>query len=189
MSGPYFQKQSWPDFEYNGTTYSLTHLDEYQFEVTDSTGVVRGVVVTFSDHCFTRERLPTDDAALLYPHSSRAGGCFCPERHGHSLNLRQHIAQAATREVWLLSGDDRYAIVPTVDHQGNRTLYGIVFSLDPVKGLPVHLHLRVRSAHPRDDRDIDTHGSVKFTHLVTLRIQNRHPKKRFERDRKRPRLT
>ena len=33
MSGPYFQQQSWSSFAYQGNTYDLTHLDEYEVEV------------------------------------------------------------------------------------------------------------------------------------------------------------
>jgi hypothetical protein len=188
MSGPYFHKQSWPPFVYAGVTYGFTHLDEYQLEVTDSARVNRRIAVTFSDHCFTRNPEAGDDPALRYAHSSRDCGHFCSERYQHSLNLAAHIGQAVMRNVWHL-GHDGYAIVPTVDHRGNRTLYGIVFSLDPVSGLPVDLHMRVKSAYPCDEKEIDTYGRIKFAHLVTLRMQGKHPKRIMDRHRKRPRVT
>lgn len=188
MSGPYFHKQSWLPFIYQGTSYTLTHLDEYQIEVTDSAKVVRRIAVTFSDHCFTRKPEPGDDPALLYPASSRNPGHFCVERYQHSLGLAGYIAQAVTHKVWHL-GHEGYAIVPTVDHQGNRTLYGIVFSLDAVTGLPVHLHMRVKSAHPRDEREIPTFGVIKFAHLVKLRMQGKHPNRIMDKHRPKPRVT
>jgi hypothetical protein len=188
MSGPYFRKQSWPTFEYEGTLYTFTHLDEYQFTITDSADVVRRIAVTFSDHCFTRAPEPGDNPALRYPHSDRPIGYFCTERYRHSLDLVGRIAQAVQHKVWHLDHEG-YAIVPTVDHQGKKTLYGIVFSLDPVTGLPVHLHMRVKSAHPRDERELVTYGDIGFARLVTLRVQRKHPKRIMAKGRKRPRLT
>jgi hypothetical protein len=45
MSGPYFQKQSWPVFTYQGQTYDFTHLDEYEVEVNDSGGTARRIAI------------------------------------------------------------------------------------------------------------------------------------------------
>jgi len=188
MSGPYFQKQRWPAFVYQDQRYDFDHLDEYVFDVSDSQSVVRHIAVTFTDHCFTREREAEDDDALIYPTSSRQPGCFCIDRYQHSLGLPVHIQRATTGEVWNIEGDN-FAIVPTVTHQGLRVLYGIVFSLDPVKGLPVDLHMRVKTAYPCDEKDIATFGSVRFRHLVALRMQKKRPKSIFDRRRKRPRAT
>lgn len=185
MSGPYLQKRSWPPFSYQGVVYEFTHLNEYQIEVIDSAQVQRKIAVTFSDHCFTRKPWPGDDPALLYPASTRAPGYFCAERYRRSWDLAAHIAAAVTRKVWHL-GHESYAIVPTVDSQGNRALYGIVFSLDPVTGLPIDLHMRVKSAHLRDDREIVTFGVVKFAHLVRLRMERKHPRRTMDRRRPRP---
>ena len=54
--------------------------------------------------------------------------------------------------------------MPVVTHQGVKVFYGIVFSLDRVKGLPVDLHMRVETAYPCDEKDIVTYGSVRFVH-------------------------
>lgn len=188
MSGPFFQKETWPAFVYQGTTYEFTHLNEYYVEVADSAKVMRRIAISFSDHCFTREPKPGDDPALRYAESSRNPGFFCVERYRLSLDLASHIARALGGSVWNL-GYEGYAVVPTVDHQGKRTLYGIVFSLDPVTGLPVQLHMRVKSAHPRNSSDIITYGIVKFSQLVTLRLQRKHPKRNVEKGRKRPWVT
>lgn len=188
MSGPYLQTTSWGSFAYQGQAYGLTHLDECQVDAVDSQKVTRRIAVTFSDHCFTREPRDGDDPALVFPGSTRRIGHFCVERYQLSLNLTAHVAQATTQKVWHL-GHDGYAIVPTVDHLGNRMLYGIVFSLDRVTGLPVDLHMRIKSAHPRDEREIVTYGLIKFAHLVTLRMQGKSPARILDRHRKRPRLT
>jgi hypothetical protein len=91
MSAPYFQKDRWPDFEYQGQRYGFDHLDEYVFQVEDSRKAARRIAVSFDDHCFTREWQAGDDAAWIYPRSSRRPGCFCPDRYQHSLHLPAHI--------------------------------------------------------------------------------------------------
>jgi hypothetical protein len=73
MNGPYFQKQSWSSFTYQGDAYDLTHLDEYEVEVADSQGTKRQIAVSFSDHCFTREPEAGDGIEVPAQHSpSRA---------------------------------------------------------------------------------------------------------------------
>ena len=187
MSGPYFQKQTWPVFAYQGQTYDFTHLDEYQFEVDDAAGVARRIAVSFSDHCFTREPVVGDDPGLLYPQSTRTLGYFCVERYGLSLNLGQHIAHAAEGKVWIVR-EAAFAAVPTTNLRGDKVLYGVIFSLDPVKGFPVHLHMRVETAYPCDERDIITYGNVRFAQLVKLRMQCRSPNRNLNRHRPKPRL-
>jgi hypothetical protein len=188
MSAPYFQKDRWPDFEYQGQRYGFDHLDEYVFQVEDSRKAARRIAVSFDDHCFTREWQAGDDAAWIYPRSSRRPGCFCPDRYQHSLHLPAHIQRATRGDVWNIQGEN-FAIVPTVTHQNLKVLYGIVFSLDPVKGLPVELHMRVKTAYPCDEHDIVTYGSVRFRHLVTLRMQRKRPGRITDQGRKKPRLT
>ena len=125
---------------------------------------------------------------LRYPQQhSRSPGYFCTDRYGLSLDLVQHIERATQRHVWNIR-DGNFAIVPVVTHQGVKVLYGIVFSLDRVKGLPVDLHMRVETAYPCDEKDIITYGSVRFALLVTLRMHGRNPKRILEKHRKRPRL-
>jgi hypothetical protein len=187
MSGPYFQKRSWTAFVYQGQTYEFTHLDEYEIEVVDSEEKTRRIAITFSDHCFTRQPEGGDDPMLCYPQSSRSPGYFCTDRYRLSLGLVQHIERATQRIVWNIR-DGNFAIIPIVNHQGVKVPYGIVFSLDRVKGLPVDLHMRVETAYPCDEKDVVTYGSVRFAHLVTLRMQGRNPKRILDRHRKRPRM-
>jgi hypothetical protein len=174
LAGPYFQKVSWGAFLYQGATYDLSHLDEYTFVVKDSRGVDRRIAVTFSDHCFTRKPVAGDDPALAYPASDRQPGYFCFERYQCTLGLVRHIAQAAEGHVWIVEGEN-FAAVPVVDSAGSRELYGIIFSLDPVKRLPIQLHLRVRSAYLCKGRIPITFGQVRFRHLVALRAAGKWP--------------
>jgi hypothetical protein len=191
MSGPYFQKKSWPPFVYGGATYGFGHLDEYQVEVVDSKKAQRVIAITFSDHCFTRDPKPGDEPSLQYLSGSRRQTYFCADRYQYSLGIACHIDQATRGKVWNVREkgvDNSFAIVPSIDHHGVRVLYGIVFNLDPVKGLPVDLHMRVKTAYPCDRNTIDTFGFVDFSHLVTLRMQRKHPKLLYDKGRKRPRI-
>jgi hypothetical protein len=109
------------------------------------------------------------------------------DRYRHSLALPDHILRAAGGEVWNVASDN-FAIVPTVTHQGVKMLYGILFSLDPVKGLPVDLHMRVKTVYPCDEKALITFSSIRFAHLVTLRMQRKRPNRIVDRGRKRPHL-
>jgi hypothetical protein len=100
MGGPYFQKQPWRAFSYQGTTYDLSHLDEFLFSVQDQRGVVRTIVVTFEDHCFTRDWEQGDHASLIYPGCSRNPGCFDFDRYACSLGIAQRLTAAASRKVY-----------------------------------------------------------------------------------------
>ena len=53
MAGSYFSNSSWAPFVYQGISYSLSHLNEYEFTIVDTDKMVRTVAVTFADHCFT----------------------------------------------------------------------------------------------------------------------------------------
>jgi hypothetical protein len=186
VNGPHFQRASWPAFVYQEVTYSLQHLDEYEFSVRGTDGVERCVAVSFSDHCFTRASTTGDDPALIYPTSDREPGFFCFERYRYSLGLRLHIAQAVQGTVWIVEGEN-FAVVPVVDYAGHRVLYGIVFSLDPVKRLPTHLHMRVRSAYLCTERIPATFGLVRFRHLVVLRAAGKWPGRNTSQHRRQPR--
>lgn len=189
MSGPYFQKESWPSFLYQGVSYEFTHLDEYEVEVTDSAKVTRRIAISFSDHCFTKDPEAGDDPALRYLPSTRPMGHFCLERYQRSLQLTHLLGEVVLgrEKVWIIESDN-FAAIPTVDHRGRRVLYGIIFSLDRVKKLPVDLDMRVRTAYLCDEKEITTYGQVRFSHLVTLRTQGKRPNRNLHRHRPRPRL-
>lgn len=175
MTGPYLQKSSWPSFTYQGTTYSLTHLDEYVFSAQDQSGANRNIVVTFDDHCFTRNCECGDPPDLRYPGCSRNPGCFCFDRYTCSLGITQHISAATSGNVWLLKGS-HFAIIPGVLFQGVIVDYGIVFNLDRVTGLhEIDLHMRVKSAYPFTQKKPTTYGRTRFKVLIDLRMRNKYP--------------
>lgn len=182
-------KPKWPPFEADGVSYVFEHLADFAFTCRDSDGVVHTVLVTFTDHVFTRNALSSDEPAHAFPGCSRQPhGYLCPTRYRMSFQLPALIEQVATQRVWSLTGADRYAQVPVVDDQGTRQLYAIVFSLDRISGLEQPLRMIIRSAHLCDRKPPDTFGEVRFAHLIKLRLGNKHPAKNHSRGRKQPRM-
>lgn len=181
----FYLQDTWGSFLYQGSRFDLTHLDEYQFSIEDSEKISRKIAVTFSDHCFTREFIDGADRGLIFAGGSRNQGIFCAERYSYSLRIREHINYAVSGHIMLSEGDN-YAIVPTVDKNGSSVLYGILFSLDKASGLPFDLHMRVKSAHLRDTKELITHGKTRFSHLVNLRMKGQRPKKNYGSRRHKP---
>lgn len=117
--------------------------------------------------------------------SDRQPGYFCFDRYDHTADLRNYIARATSGTVWTVDGDS-YAVVSIVDHKGTEVQYGIVFSLDRVTGLPVQLHMRVKTAYPRTERSLVTFGSVRFRHLIAPRMKGKRPGRVTDTHRKTP---
>lgn len=183
-----FPNPRWPAFSFERRDYDLGHLDEFTFGVRDSRGVERQIAVTFSDHCFTRKATVGDDPALYYPQRDRSPGCFCFDRYHHSFDLKMHITWAAGGKVWTVQGDS-FAIIPTLRHDGQPVLYGIVFSLQRVKGLPIDLWMRVKTAFPYTESLPETYGSTRFAHLVSLIMSGKNgPGRITDQNRRRPQL-
>ena len=189
MPGPYFQKDSWEPFVYEGSIYTLSHLDEHEIAVVDSAKRNLLVAVTYEDHCFTQKLEPGNDPALHYANSSRERACFSMERYRHSLSLPDYISSITTGKVWNVE-EKNFALLPVITESDRKMFYIIIFSLDPVKGLPVQLHLRVKTAYPRDSQPAPTtYGSVRFAHLAALRYKRKYPKKIFDRSRQHPKIS
>jgi len=190
MPSPYVRGVRWSPYVHGGSTYPFDHLCDFLLEVVDSAKVRRRLVVTFSDHVFTRDARGGDDPLRSFPGSTRRPpGHFCEIRYGCSLRLREIIEHCAQGDVWHLGGgDESYAQIPTIDQAGNAILYAVIFALDPVRELPFDLLMRVRSAYPCDESVPATFGSIRFRHLVALRAQSKRPKKVFGDKRQVPRL-
>lgn len=185
MPPPYFQKR-WPPFTVADVVYSFDHLDEFTLHVVDSAGHQRAIIVSYTDHVFTKDGTPQDDISALFPKCSRPSGVLCPRRYGLSLGLRGHIQYATGGEVWIVDGHDHYAHLPIVTHDGRDAMVAVMFSLEKVSGIPADLHMRIRSAYECDIRVPTTFGSVRFRHLVRLRMEGKRPPKRTERGRRQP---
>ena len=181
---------NWPPFSHKGITYDFGHLADLEVHFVDSTSIERLILVTFHDHCVTRDPVAGDDPALRFPGCSRkpGPGMFCAERYEHSKGLRAHLAAVAGQKVWVL-WDTNFAVIPCVTSKGKRVLYGIVFSLDKHTGDKYDLVLRVRSAYQCDEKKIETYGAVSFLTLVRLRLEGKQPRRIKDRNQKRPQLT
>ena len=195
MTDNFLIQKPWAPFTHDGKIFDLSHLNERIDYVVDSSKTKRIVLVTFADHCFTRLPIGTADAAPVYPSCSRTDGRFCIERYELSTKLNGHLDFSRLRDVWNTDNDEHYAIVRGVDYRGTRIEYAIIFSLARLKGIQaeggakVDLHMRVRTAHKRDNgRTVETFGSVKFNHLVRLAIENKRPAKVYDPYRKRPKV-
>lgn len=185
MTKGYLVAPPWERFVVGETTYDLSHLNEYTFLAEDSGGDDRTIIVSYEDHCFTRKPNGPDDATPLFPGCSREDGRFCAERFELSKEIRRHIEAALKGKVWN-STSDHYAIV-VIGEGDQKREYGIVFSLDRVKGIAnVDLHMRIRTAHPRTEDPLETFGHVRFAHLIKLRMQNKRPPKNYDKHRKKP---
>lgn len=196
MTGKYLMQKPWPPFVHGKKIFDLTHLNERLDYIVDSGKRKRIVLTTFADHCFTRDPLGSDDAAPRYPDCSREDGRFCTERYELSTQLNDHLDFSTLKDVWNTENDEHYAIIKGVSHRGAMIEYAIIFSLTKLKGIQaeggakVDLHMRIRTAHRREDgRAVDTFGSVRFSHLVRLAIENKKPAKIYDSRRKRPNVS
>jgi hypothetical protein len=176
MPKPYFKNSTWSPFIYDGNSYNLSHLDEYEFSIVDTTKTKRLIGVTFSDHCFTRKPTSDDNQALAFRGSTRKPGLFCFKRYELSFGLIGHITNATNGCVWIVDGDN-FAVLPIRDTEGQTSYYGIMFSLDRVSGLPIDLHMRVKTAYLLDKKSLVEYGKVRFKMLVTLRMARKMPKR------------
>ena len=178
----------WPPFIFDGQSYSLDHLEDRIYHVEDSKKVQRKVLVVFSDHCFTRSRAPEDDETLWWSSTTREDGTFCFDRYTLSKSIVEHLEMAFDGESWIVDGEN-FAILPSVDHQGQRFFYGVFFSLEKAKSKGSKgLIMFIRSAYHFIEPPA-TYGCTRYRHLLTLRIEGKTPLKTHAANRKRPKLT
>jgi hypothetical protein len=178
--------EKWGEFKHGDESYDLSHLDDRVVVVRVGDADV-GILVRFSDHCFTEEAL-ANDARPAFPESTRDDGRFCSKRYAASLNIWDNLDYAIKGRVWL-GQNDRY-LVASIDlgEDQNPRYYVIPFTLERFKGVKdVSLLLRVRSAFLRTpERHIATFGEVRFTNLVTLTLSGKSPKRIDGQNRKKP---
>ena len=177
---------TWGVFQDGDASFDLSHLN-------DRTVVLRvgntdyGILVRFSDHCFTEDAVE-NDTRPVFPGSSRSDGRFCSVRYDASLDIWRHLDHAINGRVWF-GESDRYLVVSIdLGEEENPRHYIIPFTLERFKGVKgVHLLMRVRSAFLRTpDRHIATFGAVRFVNLVTLTLGGKAPKRVQGDNRKKP---
>lgn len=97
---PPAQHPTWSTFTVQGVSYAFGHLVDFEFTCKDSDGTDRLVLVTFTDHVFTRDPAQGDSQADAFPDCSRKPyGLVCPVRHRMSLRLRGIIQQVTAQKV------------------------------------------------------------------------------------------
>lgn len=189
MAKRFLIQAPWPGFFLDNEVFDLSHLKEYHLSAEDSDGNTREILVTFSDHCFTRKdpEEPLQSSKYLYRESARKPGYFCRRRYQHSLLLVEHIEAAKTGSVWNASGEN-FSIIPIVTDNGNPAHYAILFNLRKLSGLrPYHLRMDVASAYICDDiSEFKTFGVMGFKKLVTMTMLGKRPSPNHSRNRKRP---
>ncbi|MFN6254385.1 MAG: hypothetical protein ACK4Y5_20245 [Acetobacteraceae bacterium] len=180
----------WSDFTNISTreVLSLSHLNDFSITVnvgSEESEIHVKIAVSFSDHCFTRERRNGDPYYLNFPNCSRRDGVFCIERYNLSITIRDHIVYFSKGDAWIIDGDN-CAILPVVESNGEKCFYAIVFSLEKVKGLPFELHMRVKSAYKCDRGPPAIYGTVKFRRLAQLTLEGKRASRVSAHNRKRP---
>lgn len=177
---------NWGIFQHETNSYDLRHLDE-RLVVVPVAGVDHGILVQFSDHCFTVEAIP-DDERPIFPRSTRKDGRFCEIRHAASFGIWDHLNKALHGKVWL-GEDNRYLVAAITVGEGDQAShYLIPFTLERHSGRSdARLLMRVRSAFPRTpDRHVATYGEVRFANLISLTMKGKFPKRIYDQKRKKP---
>lgn len=190
MPSPYIARQIWSDYILEDTVFTFGHLAEAYLAAQDSLGNEKRIIVTYQDHVFTRDPIESDRPENAFPGAKRHPyGVFCPIRYRWSLHLPQIINLLPDQRIWNLRKDDRYAHVPLVTENGETILYSIVFSLEPLKrNIPYDFWMKVRTAYPCDNLPPDTFGDIRFSHLLMVREQGKHPARNFSSHRKTPKM-
>jgi hypothetical protein len=178
--------QKWGVFKHGDESFDLSHLDD-RVVVVRVANVAIGIVVRFSDHCFTEDAIE-GDVRPVFQGSTRDDGRFCSKRHAASLKIWDCLTYAMNGRVWF-GQSDRYLVVSIdLGEDENPRYYVIPFTLERFKGVKdVSLLMRVRSAFLRTpDRHIATFGEVRFANLVTLTLNGKSPKRIDAQNRKKP---
>lgn len=159
-----------------GIVYDLQHMKSFftNFEVKFNRENFDTVVaeVFFSNHCWTRKRLPEDldnqvvDSRILKDGSIEER-IFCVERWEFSKNL-PNIINNLNYKVCLLGGKKEILYRQECSAVGSHAGWYICIRLDYKRHLANPLQIWVRSAHYRPNRpeDIRRHGGVKFCILL-----------------------
>jgi hypothetical protein len=178
--------EKWGVFKHGDESFDLRHLDD-RVVIVRVTEADVGILVRFSDHCFTEDAIE-GDVRPIFQGSTRDDGRFCSKRYAASLNIRDCLDRAMKGRVWF-GEDDRYLVV-SIDLGRDKDLryYVIPFTLERFKGMKgVRLLMRVRSAFLRTpNRHVATFGEVRFANLVTLTLNGKSPKRIYAQNRKTP---
>jgi hypothetical protein len=176
----------WGEFKHGDQSFDLSHLDDQVVSIRVGDADI-GILVRFSDHCFTENALE-NDTRPVFESSTRDDGRFCSKRYAASLKIWDCLNHAMGGRVWC--GEfDRYLVVSIdLGKDQDPRYYVIPFTLERFKGVEgVQLQMRVRSAFLRTpNRHIATFGEVRFPNLVMLTLKGKSPQRIFGQKRKMP---
>ncbi|MEJ1342471.1 MAG: hypothetical protein RPU52_15325 [Candidatus Sedimenticola sp. (ex Thyasira tokunagai)] len=145
----------WQPFEYQGTTYDLSHLDPLYWSYTAAAGERRPertykFQVSFSMHCFSRDPLEGEVVVPgLWYEEEREKRVFCFDRHELSYQLPEIIRSMGDRVCWHTVHGSFFTIELTTK-EGEEVEYEVYFDVTRAtrKGW---LNLIVKSAYVRTE--------------------------------------
>lgn len=147
---------AWKATIVGGVTYDMSHLHPHLWEVTipgkdGKPDLVLKVNVSYSLHCFAREKLPGEMVSSDYWYQdTREKRVFCLQRWELSKQVPGIVATLGERRC-MHTGQEEFVTLEVV-HQGRTFEYAVFFTVTKaLKAEGVHLNLFVNSAHERYD--------------------------------------
>lgn len=141
----------WAPLTIGGVKHCLTHVHPMMLVVTPKPGGPSlRVLVTFGCHCFARERQAGDPEDHIIPDGPDPlkARCFCPNRYGHSKNLRRIIraaASAPTRAYF--TEEQNMALIERIN--GGAVPYCVFFKVKPSAEKNLDVAMFVASAYEK----------------------------------------
>lgn len=130
-----------------GVAYGLSHLNPFTIRVAPKGegAPIFKVLVSFGSHTFSREWQAGDrpDFAVTDDTGTR---CFCPIRHGHSLNLPRIVAAAVQGKAYF-SQRQNFLLVEALP--GLNGPYAIFFNVQKAKSKEFDVAMFVVSAYEK----------------------------------------
>lgn len=152
----------------DGNRYELQHLHPFQMTVNlqaKGPHPARDVTVhvSFSLHCFTRQRKDDDPSAAHYS-DEREVRTFCDERFQLSQGLPSIVRSLHTRRCGLAKNDNFL----TIDSPSSGLRYGVFFNVRRLRSAgPDSVELVVQSAYALDpQKSLPTFQTVTFATIL-----------------------
>jgi hypothetical protein len=138
---------SWGKKTIRGTVYDLCHLNPFTVNVTPKAeGAPTYVVhVTFGSHTFTKEWDPSYTPDLRFIDGTEVR-CFCPDRHGYSLQLPTIVRQGVFGRAYFSQGQN-FLLVESLP--GLSGPYAVFFNVKPAKMPGVDAAMFIVSAYEK----------------------------------------
>jgi hypothetical protein len=157
-------------FRIQGVPYDLSHLNPFLMQVTPTAegAPTYSVHVSFGSHTFSKEwdaATHTPDYRVVY--DERDPRCFCPVRHGHSLELPDMIRGAVTGKAYFSLQTNYLVFKPNGD--GNP--YVAFFSVKPANNPRYDAVMFVQSAYAKPALKTASLQGISFATLVSKTVR------------------